>query len=120
MIGRTAGEDDAPEGEGGPLRHALEVEEFARRCFTPATRDQVGAELEFLVFDCRDPTAQVPMARVESALPALPGGSRVTFEPGGQLELSGPAGSLPDALGRMAADVAAVRAALLAEGLAPV
>ncbi|QFY06605.1 ergothioneine biosynthesis glutamate--cysteine ligase EgtA [Nonomuraea phyllanthi] len=122
MIGLTS--------EGTPLRSTAEVAEFARRCFEPGlpgAADRVGVELEFLVFDRAAPAAHVPLARVERALATLPGGdlttlpggSRVTFEPGGQIELSGPAAPLPDALARLAADVAAVRAALPAEGLVP-
>ncbi|GAA3142805.1 glutamate-cysteine ligase family protein [Nonomuraea salmonea] len=111
MIGVTA--------ESAPLRDASEVADFARNSFRPSAGDRVGVELEFLVFDRTDVTGQVPVSRVERALPArLPGGSKVTFEPGGQLELSGPAGSLPLMLTALAADVAAVRDALDAEGLA--
>ncbi|MGN9839785.1 ergothioneine biosynthesis glutamate--cysteine ligase EgtA [Nonomuraea sp. H19] len=110
MIGLTV--------EGTPLRDASEVADYARRCFRPAAADQVGVELEFLVFDSTEAAGHVPLARVERALPALPGGSRVTFEPGGQLELSGPAGPLPDTVAGLAADVAAVRDALRAAGLA--
>ncbi|MEV2270858.1 ergothioneine biosynthesis glutamate--cysteine ligase EgtA [Nonomuraea africana] len=104
--------------EDTPLRDTSEVADFARGCFRPAAADRVGVELEFLVFDGTAAASHVPLARVERALPALPGGSRVTFEPGGQLELSGPPGPLQDALARMAADVAAVRDALRAAGLA--
>ncbi|MEO3868719.1 ergothioneine biosynthesis glutamate--cysteine ligase EgtA [Nonomuraea sp. B12E4] len=115
MIGLTA--------EGTPLRDASEVADFARRCFRPAAGDRVGVELEFLVFDnaiyhSAAEARHVPLARVERAMPAvLPGGSRVTFEPGGQLELSGPAAPLQDSLNRLAGDVAAVRAALGEAGL---
>ncbi|MFD1938185.1 MULTISPECIES: ergothioneine biosynthesis glutamate--cysteine ligase EgtA [Nonomuraea] len=104
--------------EGTPLREASEVAEFARRCFRPAAADRVGVELEFLVFDRAATAGHVPLARVERALPALPGGSRVTFEPGGQLELSGPPGPLRDAIALLSADVTAVREALRAAGLA--
>ncbi|WP_250281536.1 ergothioneine biosynthesis glutamate--cysteine ligase EgtA, partial [Frankia sp. CiP1_Cm_nod2] len=48
----------------------------------------------------------------------LPGGTRITFEPGGQLELSAPPLPLPDALARTAADLTAVRAMLADAGLA--
>ncbi|WP_084772523.1 glutamate-cysteine ligase family protein [Nonomuraea candida] len=127
MIGLTA--------ESTPLRDIAEVAAFARRCFqpaadrtdvpatgdrtdVPAATDRVGVELEFLVVDRADPAGQVPLDRVRRLLPAeLPGGSRVTFEPGGQVELSGPAGPLPDAVARMAADVAVVRGSLRAAGL---
>ncbi|SDJ25425.1 glutamate--cysteine ligase [Nonomuraea maritima] len=110
MIGLTA--------ESAPLRGVSEVADFARRCFRPAAGDRVGIELEFLVFDRTDPTRQVALERLERAMPELPGGSRVTFEPGGQLELSGPAGPPADAVTRLSADVTAVQAALRGEGLA--
>ncbi|MFD1536573.1 ergothioneine biosynthesis glutamate--cysteine ligase EgtA [Nonomuraea guangzhouensis] len=109
MIGLTA--------ESTPLRDASEVTDFARGCFRPAAADRVGVELEFLIFDRTAAARQVSLARIERALPELTGGSRVTFEPGGQLELSGPAGPLPEALARLAGDVAAVRAALRASGM---
>ncbi|MEU7740018.1 ergothioneine biosynthesis glutamate--cysteine ligase EgtA [Nonomuraea sp. NPDC049158] len=109
MIGLTA--------ESPPLRDTSEVVDFARRCFCPAAADLVGVELEFLIFDRTAATRHVPLARIERAMPELPGGSRLTFEPGGQLELSGPTGPLPESLARVAADVAAVRAALRASGL---
>ncbi|MCK9920551.1 ergothioneine biosynthesis glutamate--cysteine ligase EgtA [Frankia sp. AgPm24] len=48
----------------------------------------------------------------------LPGGSRLTFEPGGQLELSGPPATLSAALAATAADLRLVRAALAQDGLA--
>ncbi|GAA1267856.1 ergothioneine biosynthesis glutamate--cysteine ligase EgtA [Sphaerisporangium rubeum] len=102
------------------IRDAAGVEEFARECFAAvAGEERVGAELEFLVYDRRDPARPVPVGEVVAALPELPGGSRVTFEPGGQLELSGPPGTLTGAVRRLGADVEAVRAALLDAGLAP-
>lgn len=110
MVGLTA--------EDAPLRDVSAVADFARRCFRPAAADRVGVELEFLVFDSTAAATHVPLARIERALPALRGGSRVTFEPGGQLELSGPPGPLRDALAHLATDVAAVRDALRADGLA--
>ncbi|TDC08495.1 ergothioneine biosynthesis glutamate--cysteine ligase EgtA [Nonomuraea longispora] len=109
MIGLTT--------EGSPLRDASEVGDYAHQCFRPGGDDQVGVELEFLVFDRMSATRHVPMDRVERVLPPLPGGSRVTFEPGGQLELSGPAGSLTGAIDGLTADVAAVRQALAHDGL---
>ncbi|GLW09216.1 glutamate--cysteine ligase EgtA [Microtetraspora sp. NBRC 13810] len=104
--------------DAAPIRDVSEVEDYARQCFRGSTGDQVGAELEFLVFDRSAVGVQVPIARIADALPALPGGSRVTFEPGGQLELSGPAGPLPEAVAALAGDVALARAALDEAGLA--
>jgi glutamate--cysteine ligase len=101
----------------GAFMDVADVEDFARECFRPAPGDRVGVELEFLVFDRAEPGRAVPIARTAGAMPALPGGSTVSFEPGGQVELAGPPGSLTDAIGRLAADVATARAALREEGL---
>jgi glutamate--cysteine ligase len=53
----------------------------------------VGIELEWLTVEADDPTRPVPLDRVEAAARAagpLPGGGLLTFEPGGQVELSSP------------------------------
>jgi glutamate--cysteine ligase len=81
----------------------------------------VGLELESHVVDLGAPAVRVPWHRVTAAvaaLPALPGDSRVTLEPGGQVELSGP--PLPDvtaAVSALRADVGVVRAGLRTAGL---
>ncbi|WP_067178986.1 glutamate-cysteine ligase family protein [Microtetraspora niveoalba] len=94
-----------------------DVHAFARRCFQRTETDRVGIELEFLVFDAERPSRQVPIARVADALPPLPGGSRVTFEPGGQLELATPPLPLPAAVAGLVSDLEAVRLALSGAGL---
>ncbi|MEU6426436.1 ergothioneine biosynthesis glutamate--cysteine ligase EgtA [Microbispora sp. NPDC046973] len=94
-----------------------DVQRYARDCFRGVTSDRLGVELEFLVFDADNPALPVPIARIAGALPALPGGSRVTFEPGGQLELSAPPDVLPAAVAKLTADVDAVRLALARAGL---
>lgn len=94
-----------------------DVQRYARKCFRGVTSDRLGVELEFLVFDAEDPTLHVPISRIAGALPVLPGGSRVTFEPGGQLELSAPPDVLPVAIAKLTADVDAVRLALARAGL---
>ncbi|MBE3008025.1 ergothioneine biosynthesis glutamate--cysteine ligase EgtA [Microbispora sp. NEAU-D428] len=94
-----------------------DVHRYARDCFRGVTSDRLGVELEFLVFDADNPALPVPIARIAGALPALPGGSRVTFEPGGQLELSAPPDVLPAAIAKLTADVDAVRLALARAGL---
>ncbi|WP_233498586.1 ergothioneine biosynthesis glutamate--cysteine ligase EgtA [Blastococcus sp. TF02A-26] len=81
----------------------------------------VGLELEHHLVDLDRPAARVPWGRVCGALaavPPLPGGSRVTCEPGGQVELSGP--PLPDVVAAVAAlraDRAVVAAVLAADRL---
>ncbi|HET6878310.1 MAG TPA: ergothioneine biosynthesis glutamate--cysteine ligase EgtA [Jatrophihabitans sp.] len=68
---------------------------------------QVGLELEFHLVDLAAPDRRPGWAEVQALvgqLPAMPSGSTVTIEPGGQLELS-----TPPAVG-VAAAVAALRA----------
>jgi len=81
---------------------------------------QVGLELEYHLVDVRDPARRPGWPAVQAllaGLPQLPGGSRVTVEPGGQLELS-----TPPALGVAAAvealrqDEAALQAELITAG----
>jgi glutamate--cysteine ligase len=91
-------------------------------CFKTGPPGTVGAETEWFVVDTADSAAHVPAGRVralvESAGPPA-GGSKITYEPGGQLELSSAPfrglGALHAALGR---DIAHVRAVLGADGLA--
>lgn len=88
----------------------------AASCHTPA----VGLETEWFVVG---PNRRLPIpidvtrTAAEAGGP-LPCGSRITYEPGGQLELSGPpAPTCPDAVAAMAADVDAVNARLATGGL---
>jgi glutamate--cysteine ligase len=82
----------------------------------------VGVELEWLVHDLHDPENPVPTRRLEEAfdgLRSLPLRSALTFEPGGQLELSSqPAASLMECVTSASADLDAVRPALRTAGLA--
>nr|WP_308205192.1 ergothioneine biosynthesis glutamate--cysteine ligase EgtA [Frankia tisae] len=90
----------------------------------------MGIETEWFVVDSRAVHRPVPPTRTLRALsriasldtgaagPVLPGGSRLTFEPGGQLELSGPPAGLAAAVRSTAADLHLVRAALAEDGLA--
>ncbi|MFH8435537.1 ergothioneine biosynthesis glutamate--cysteine ligase EgtA [Streptomyces sp. NPDC018007] len=93
-------------------------------CFKTGPPRTVGVELEWLIHDREHPELPVGRERLESAVAAvraLPLSAALTFEPGGQLELSSqPAGSLMECVETTAADLAAVRAALGAAGLAPV
>ena len=87
------------------------------RVFTPGWDAKVGIELEW-VTRAPDARSLTPSA-IRNLLPdGLPGGSSVTFEPGGQLELSGPARQGISTVCRdMAADVEAVRRALTPAGI---
>lgn len=60
-------------------------------CFKTGPPGTVGAETEWLVVDHHEPAAHVSPDRLRALLePAtpLPAGSAITYEPGGQLELS--------------------------------
>lgn len=85
---------------------------------TPGT---VGAELEWLVSDRTLPGLRPSLERVTGVLTgagALPGGSLVSIEPGGQVELSSlPGAGTAAAVAALCADVRAVRGALAADGM---
>ncbi|MCI4042227.1 ergothioneine biosynthesis glutamate--cysteine ligase EgtA [Streptomyces sp. TRM75563] len=93
-------------------------------CFKTGPPRTVGVELEWLIHDREHPHLPVGQERLDSAVEAvraLPLSAALTFEPGGQLELSSqPARSLTECVETTAADLAAVRASLGAAGLAPV
>ncbi len=79
---------------------------------------RVGIELEWIPVPRAADAAAAPEALAALLPAALPGGSRVTFEPGGQLELSGPARqTLAEACTAMRDDTAVVHAALDSAGI---
>jgi glutamate--cysteine ligase len=93
-------------------------------CFKTGPPGQIGVELEWLVKDGSDPALPVDQQRVAAALgrleapQALPGGGRLTTEPGGQVELSSaPASSLGGCVSATLDDLAALRGALRPAGL---
>jgi glutamate--cysteine ligase len=80
------------------------------------TERQVGIELEWIAI-ARDGRLLTP-DELRTLLPDLPGGSRITFEPGGQLELSGPpASGISAAIAAMRADTEAAHRALAHVGV---
>ena len=84
------------------------------RCFPPSTAALVGAEIEWLSHSLQ-PEHLLGCGEVEAALDnrALPGGSSLTFEPGGQVELSSPAfHGVSETCNALGEDANAVRAAL--------
>lgn len=109
-------------GGSGPRLSEDDAEELLRCiCFKTGPPRTVGVELEWLVHDRHLPHLPVDEPRLDRAfagLRALSLGSALTFEPGGQLELSSPpAGSLMECIDSTAADLAAVRTALAGSGL---
>ena len=91
-------------------------------CFKTGPPGQVGAETEWFVVDRRAPDSNVPIGRLRTAMEAAgppPAGSRITYEPGGQLELSSlPQRGVAAAHAALAADIAHAGGQLAREGLA--
>ena len=118
---------DAPSATVRRLRPRLSTRTRRRICsdgicFKTGPPRTVGVELEWLVHDLRDPRLPVPPDRLDAAVRRAAGPAaelrRSPFEPGGQLELSSPpAASLMECIDAVAADLAAVRAALRPAGL---
>src|SRR3954451_11784274 len=90
-------------------------------CFKTGPPGQVGAETEWFVVDRHAPDRHVPIGRLRTAMDAAgppPAGSRITYEPGGQLELSSlPQRGVAAAHTALAADIAHVGGHLAREGL---
>ncbi|OBG91279.1 ergothioneine biosynthesis glutamate--cysteine ligase EgtA [Mycobacterium sp. E3251] len=94
---------------------------IADGCLVDAPLGRVGLELEAHCHDPSDPHRRPgwqEIADVLEALPELPGGSRVTVEPGGAVELSGPpADGVTAAIAAMRRDQAVLRSAFVDAGL---
>lgn len=98
-------------------------EAIADRCLRPAAADDlVGIESERLVLGVDDPRSRVGcdvLERVLAPLAPLPHGSRITLEPGGQVELSSATWPGPEAACEaVAEDWKVVEQALAGLGLA--
>jgi glutamate--cysteine ligase len=94
---------------------------IADGCLVDAPLGRVGLEMEAHCFDPLDPYRRPnweEITEVREQLPAMPGGSAVTVEPGGAIELSGqPEGGIAAAIGSMANDQAVLRNACAEAGL---
>lgn len=104
------------------LHDCAAVQGFVERvCFKTGPPGLVGTELEWLVAFEADPTEAVPILLLRDLLDAAgppPRGSSLTFEPGGQLELSSPAFRGPTACWQaLHEDAEHVRVALAAAGI---
>ncbi|UXA13199.1 ergothioneine biosynthesis glutamate--cysteine ligase EgtA [Mycobacterium sp. SMC-8] len=110
----------------GPRVDSLTSAEMAAhrivdRCLTDSPVGPVGLEIEAHCYDLADLRRRPgwdELTAIIAALPPLPGGSLVTVEPGGAVELSGPpAGGVAAAVAAMAADRAVLRDAFGRNGL---
>ena len=118
-----------------PIGSRVEAEGYvAMVCFKHGPPQLHGVELEWTVHHAEDPHRPLDAARLSKALgvhapatlvrgsPQLPlsRGSLVTVEPGGQVEISGPASdSVPRLIEDTTADAAELSSLLAAEGLKP-
>ncbi len=111
-----------PLTESGARSHVSGV------CFKIGPPRLVGVEVEWFVHDDRCPTRPVRPDQLHAALDSLPlggpagdslpSGSRLTLEPGGQVELSSPpADGLLACVDDTRRDLTALRAAFAAQGL---
>src|SRR5689334_2094485 len=116
--------DDAHpmQAQAGELTSAYAaVQHIGETCLADGPVGKVGLEVEAHCFDLADPTRRPGWAELTDAItrvPALPGGSAITVEPGGAVELSGPPMDDPvTAIAAMTADRATLRAAFAQAGL---
>jgi glutamate--cysteine ligase len=90
-------------------------------CLADGPVGRVGLEVEAHCFDLADPMRRPDWAELKDAIagvPLLPGGSAITVEPGGAVELSGPPMDEPvAAIAAMMADRAVLRSTFAQAGL---
>jgi glutamate--cysteine ligase len=116
-------EDAHPTGlETAELTSAASAAEYVGgTCLRDGPVGGVGLEVEAHCFDLADPMRRPSWDEINAviaATPPLPGGSAITVEPGGAVELSGPPTAGPlRAIEAMAADRAVLRAAFADAGL---
>ena len=103
------------------LSHELAVEHAIRRGFGPPrpTEERVGIEIEMLAVDPDGRRADhAAVSQAMASLGALSSGTLITFEPGGQLELStAPAAGVDAACAALGGDLALVGDALARESI---
>jgi len=105
------------------LTAARAAELIAERCFTatPAKGARIGLEIEWLTYPHGDAAARPGLSALETAVASagpLADGGRVTFEPGGQVEIStAPASGVDAACGAAACGAHALVESLDAAGV---
>lgn len=113
--------DVARPGESALTSSEEAAQYIADGCLIDGPAGRVGLEMEGHCFDPVDPHRRPSwdeITGVIDALPLLPGGSAVTVEPGGAIELSGrPEDSVLTAIAAMRTDQGVLRKTLADEGL---
>lgn len=121
-MARTVASDDAVDQCKGALTSAeAAAQHIVESCLKDGPVGPVGLEIEAHCYDMADPYRRPGWdeltARI-AELPPLPGGSLVTVEPGGAVELSGPPmADTAGAVSAMASDRGVLRAAFAQNGL---
>lgn len=120
-MARTTASGSAVEERLEPLSGAeAAAQHIVDACLRDGPVGSVGLEIEAHCFDVADPLRRPgwdELTETIAGIPPLPGGSPVTIEPGGAVELSGP--PFPDpgaAIAAMASDRAVLRAAFAQAG----
>jgi len=118
-LSRPAAAPDAHDA-GPPVDHTEARDHLSRAALTDSPVGPVGLELERHVVDLADPGSVVSWRRLNAAIAGLelPARSRLTLEPGGQVELSTTVGAdCAAALAALQADDGVLRVALRDAGL---
>jgi glutamate--cysteine ligase len=113
--------DPARLADGELASASAAAQHIADTCLSDGPVGRVGLEVEAHCYDPSEPYRRPTwdeISEVLESLPAMPGGSVVTVEPGGAVELSGPpAYGVTPAIDAMAEDQAELRKAFAAAGL---
>jgi glutamate--cysteine ligase len=93
----------------------------AERCLAPTAGGLVGIEVEWFPVAAGNPAERIPLDVLQEAMRGLgdlPGGAAITFEPGGQIELSSlPAAGAAAACAVLQNDLTVLRARLAERGI---
>jgi glutamate--cysteine ligase len=121
LAASTAALDATRPAEAEMASSTAAAQYIADGCLVDAPLRRVGLEMEGHCHDPADPYRRPSWAEITEVLellPALPGGSAVTVEPGGAVELSGPpADGVMTAIDAMNRDQAVLRSAFADAGL---
>jgi glutamate--cysteine ligase len=121
LAASTAALDTTRPAEAEMASSTAAAQYIADGCLVDAPLRRVGLEMEGHCHDPADPYRRPSWAEITEVLellPALPGGSAVTVEPGGAVELSGPpADGVMTAIDAMNRDQAVLRSAFADAGL---
>jgi glutamate--cysteine ligase len=121
MAFAVAAQSDSARQADGDITSAAAAKCISEHCLSDGPIGRVGLEIEAHCYDPADPLRRPSwneISNVLAALPSMPGGSVVTVEPGGAVELSGPpADGVTAAIEAITVDQAVLDKAFAAAGL---